>query len=137
MTHPKREDWMSYLYDELAASERSTLKAHLDSCAECRAQISVWQSAGAELNAWKLPAHVPRPRPFTFLRWAAAAAIVGLAIVGALRVNALSHEVKALQAELQRMPRQDVVSLDNTTAKTAAAETEAMLSALAQEWEQK
>ena len=136
MTHPKREDWMSYLYDELSATERSTLQAHLDSCAECHAQMSVWQSVGAEMNTWKLSPRVPRPRPFAFLRWAAAAVIVGLAIVGALRLNALSHEVKALRAELQRMPRQDVESAANTATKTAT-EAQAMVTALAEQWEQK
>jgi hypothetical protein len=137
MTHPKREDWMSYLYDELAASERSTLKAHLDSCAECRAQVSAWQSAGTEMNAWKLPRRAPRQRPSAFLRWAAAAVIVGLAMVGALRLNTLSHEVTALRAELERTPRRGVVSPDNASAKAAGAETQALMAALAQEWEQK
>jgi hypothetical protein len=136
MTHPKREDWMSYLYDELPASERSTLKAHLDSCAECRAQMSVWQGAGAELNAWKMPVRARRPQAPSLVRWAAAAAVVGLALVGGWRLNVLNQEVKTLRAELQRTPRPDVVSAANAATKTAA-EAQAMVTALAEQWEQK
>ena len=29
MTHPTREDWMSYLYDELSPEQRSEMSAHL------------------------------------------------------------------------------------------------------------
>jgi hypothetical protein len=136
MTHPKREDWMSYLYDELSASERNTLKAHLDSCAECRAQMSVWQSAGAEMNAWKMPVRARRSQALSLVRWAAAAAIIALALVGGWRLNVLSQEVKTLRAELQHTSRTDVISAADAATKTAA-EAQAVVATFAEQWEQK
>jgi hypothetical protein len=136
MTHPKREDWMSYLYDELPASERSTLRIHLDSCTECRAQMSVWQGASAGMNAWKMPGHARRPQARSLVRWATAAAIMALALVGGWRLNALSHEVKTLRAELQRTSQTDVIAVANNATKTAA-EAQSMVTALAEQWEQK
>ena len=54
MNHPTREEWMSYLYDELNASERANLKTHLRGCAECAAKVSDWQAARTNLDAWQL-----------------------------------------------------------------------------------
>jgi hypothetical protein len=139
MTHPKREDWMSFLYDELPAGERSTLKAHLDSCAECRAQMSVWQGAGEEMSAWKLPVRVHKQRTPAFAGWAAAAAIVLLAVFGVWRLNALGHEVKALRAELleAKQPAAASSTASDEIAREAAAKTQTLIATLAQEWEQK
>ncbi len=40
MNHPTREEWMSYLYDELTAEEHSGLAAHLAVCPECKTRFS-------------------------------------------------------------------------------------------------
>ena len=77
MNHPTREEWMSYLYDELTAEEHSSLAAHLAVCPDCKARINDWRAAGRNLDAWQLPARparVPLQRPM--VRWAAAAALI-------------------------------------------------------------
>src|SRR5436309_1782787 len=36
MNHPSREEWMSYLYDELNADQSANLQAHLHTCPDCK-----------------------------------------------------------------------------------------------------
>src|SRR5205814_8351262 len=77
MNHPTREEWMSYLYDELPAREHSNLAAHLAVCPDCKLKLSEWQAARTNLDAWQLPPKrqgVAPGRPL--VKWAAAAAIV-------------------------------------------------------------
>lgn len=132
MTHPTREDWMSYLYDELTAARRAPLATHLQSCAECRAQMAVWQTAGRELSAWKIPDQTRAPRRRPILQWAAAAALAALALVGATRLFSLSQEVQSLRAELQRH-----AGAEGSAAKAAQAEAQRLIAEAAQQWEQK
>jgi hypothetical protein len=84
MNHPTDEQWMSYLYDEVGADERSRLLAHLRDCVVCAEQLDRWQAATRELDAWQLRARraksaSKRAREI-FLRralpWAAAAMIL-------------------------------------------------------------
>jgi len=77
MNHPTRDEWMSYLYDELPSEQHATLGAHLEVCPECKAKITEWRGVTQELSAWKVevkPARVGFHRPL--VRWAAAAALV-------------------------------------------------------------
>src|SRR3989442_1787170 len=77
MNHPTREEWMSYLYDELTAEDHSSLAAHLAVCPDCKTRVSDWRSARKNLDAWQLPARpgrVPFQRPL--VRWAAAASLM-------------------------------------------------------------
>jgi hypothetical protein len=110
MTHPTREDWMSYLYDELPANARSSLRTHLDSCAECRAQVQTWQSASRSLDEFTLPRRrkvLPRT---SITKWAIAAAFVAFAALGVTRLAALNSEMKQLRVELQASLKRDVES---------------------------
>ncbi len=110
MTHPTREDWMSYLYDELPAERRSTLRMHLDSCTDCRAQMQAWERAAHSLNDFALPPRRKGARGSTIARWAIAAALVAFAAIGAMRVAALNREVKQLRADMQGSFKLDVES---------------------------
>lgn len=92
---------MSFLYDETTPETKATLRAHLDGCAECRAQVDAWTRASRRLEEWKLPKRTAR-RAFPVAKFAAAAAIIALAVVGAVRMAALNNEVKNLRAELKR-----------------------------------
>jgi len=51
MIHPTREDWMSYLYDEMEAAPRKELEHHLSECLECQARVNEWQQTARGLDA--------------------------------------------------------------------------------------
>ena len=108
MTHPTREDWMSYVYDELPLESRSPMHAHLNSCPACREEVETWQRASRSLDGFRLPRR-PKPlRKAAFIRWAVAAAFVGFAAVGAMRVTALQREVTQMQAAMQGSFQRDI-----------------------------
>jgi hypothetical protein len=92
---------MSYLYDETTGETKASLRAHLESCADCRAQVDAWTRASRRLDDWKLPKRTAR-RGFSLVKFAAAAAVVALAVLGTTRVAALNNEVQTLRAELKR-----------------------------------
>ena len=137
---------MSYLYDELPPVARAELESHLEGCAECRTQMAVWQSATRQMTEWKLP---PRRGKIAaapaLLRWAIAAAIVGLAVVGGVRVVALNNDVKQLRAEMRQQLieelRRDLASTmaeaSEQATKSASAEAQALIAAVAQKWEER
>src|SRR6476646_11893780 len=54
MNNPRREEWMSYLYDELDTTTRAGLAEHCRTCADCRASVEHWRAARSELDAWRL-----------------------------------------------------------------------------------
>lgn len=77
MNHPTRDEWMSYLYDELTGEQHTSLAAHLAVCPECNAKIAEWRGVTRVLGAWKVevkPARVSFHRPL--VRWAAAAVLM-------------------------------------------------------------
>jgi hypothetical protein len=140
MKHPTQEEWMSYLYDELSAKPRTSLESHLAACVECRAQLQVWQGAAREMNQWRMPARRRLARPTTFLRWAAAAAVIGLVALGGVRFVALNNEVKQLRAEVGHVSQRDsdgaaLAEASAAAAKSAGIEAQALISALAERME--
>jgi hypothetical protein len=74
MKHPTPEELVSWFYGEKTTRSSRELRAHVDECAECRAQIDAWRTTTEVLN--DLPAPVARRRwtPVP-LQWAAAAAL--------------------------------------------------------------
>jgi len=108
MTHPTREDWMSYVYDELPLESRSAMRAHLSSCPACREQVETWQRASRSLDGFQLPRRQKPLRKAVLIRWAVAAAFVGLAAVGAMRGSALQREVTQMQAAMQGSFQRDI-----------------------------
>jgi hypothetical protein len=155
MTHPTREDWMSYLYDELSPAARSTMSAHLESCAACREQVQTWQSASRSLDTFQLPGRRTPWRSPALLRWAMAAVFVGLATLGIMRVTLLQGEVQRMRADLQGSLKREVeasirlelagkmredlegalVELSERAAKSANAEAQNLIGSLAQRLE--
>ncbi|PYI86891.1 MAG: hypothetical protein DME26_08040 [Verrucomicrobia bacterium] len=76
MNHPTREEWMAYLYGEISRETKAALKTHLDTCAECHANVAAWRQAMLALDAWQLPAARSCRSWSPALRWAAAAAVL-------------------------------------------------------------
>jgi len=55
MNHPSREEWMSYLYDELNADQSANLQAHLHTCPDCKSKVNEWQAARSGHDEWRVP----------------------------------------------------------------------------------
>lgn len=136
---------MSFLYDELPPEERTGLQSHLDACGDCRREVNSWQGAAQQMSEWKLPLRRKTATAPTVLRWAIAAAIAGLAVVGSVRLVALNNDVKQLRTEMRQQLmeelRRDIdAALAQATeqaAKTASAEAKVLIAAVAQKWEEK
>ena len=126
---------MSYLYGEARADERAPLAAHLRKCAVCGAQVTQWQAAIRDLDAWQLRPHQAEPharaaqrnlaRPF--LQWAAALVLLGAGFAFG-RVGLATVEAKRLRAAIEPEIRQqlreefDAKRLEDSRAIYAALE---------------
>lgn len=60
----ERERLLDYLYDESDATERQRVEAHLDECADCRAEIAGLRAVRTDLLAWHVPEHGSVWTPF-------------------------------------------------------------------------
>ncbi len=103
MTHPKREEWMDYLYGEIEPQQQETLSVHLHECAKCRQQVTTWRSAMRNLDGWKLTNGSTGARRALLgpIRWAAAVLMIlalGL-VIG--RFTAASPDMDQLQQRLE------------------------------------
>jgi hypothetical protein len=128
MNHPKREEWVPYLYGEAAPEDRQRLKAHLESCGECRGEIEGWKRSLGRLDAWKLPRARKADGMFVpLLKWAAAAVIVLTAGFGAGRLTAPRVDAGKLRAavepELRRQLSQELAQVVRDEVNLAAAAT--------------
>jgi len=141
MKHPTKEEWMSYLYDESPAESRESLRAHLKDCAACRAQIEIWQGATRQMNEWQLPRLRKVSRSRAFARWAAAAAIATLAVIGATNILAMKREVKQLRADVQTQVQRELnaafVQVMEQASKSASAEAQTLIAAVVEKLEEK
>ena len=119
MKHPTREEWMSYLYDELPTQPRRELEHHLGQCAECRAGLATWQSTAKQLDAFRLAAPrriTPVWQPLT--RWAMVTATAAAGLLGGF---VLGRMTGVSRAELEAARR------DAATQAAAASRSEAQL----------
>jgi hypothetical protein len=108
MNHPTKEEWMSFLYDELPDEKRIELRAHLKTCASCESQVARWQKMKLELGAWKLAATARKPQVVApnAVKWAAAAVLMlGLGF-GFGRFSAPPPDLQKLQASVESQLRQ-------------------------------
>jgi hypothetical protein len=140
MTHPTREDWMSFLYNESPSGTRAQLQAHLDGCAECRAQLATWQQAAQQMSEWKMQRR-RKTSATPVLPWAIAAAFVALAAVGAVQLVSLGKEVKQLRASLPGQVRQELntalAQVAERASRSASAEAQSLIAAVAEKLEEK
>src|ERR1051326_2012129 len=129
MNHPTREEWMSYLYDELTAEEHTNLAAHLAVCPDCKAQLDDWRAARENLDAWQLPARRARvPLRHPLVRLAAAAVLmIGIGF-GAGRfatpATASAEKLRAvIEPEIRQQLRQEFAQLLRNELDKAASAT--------------
>jgi hypothetical protein len=107
VNHPSAEEWMGYLYDEVAPERKRELHAHLAQCGDCGRQLQQWRAGMMALDDWKLPTtrrKVSVPQPATMLKWAATAAVVlvaGFAI--GRQTSSAAGEVAELKASVAQL----------------------------------
>jgi hypothetical protein len=102
MNHPSREEWMSYLYDELPPSSKTQLTLHLETCAACRKSVAEWQTAMKSLETWELsPKHSLLPAWQPFLKWGIAALFVLGLGYGIGRVSVPASNMERLRAGIE------------------------------------
>ena len=137
MNHPTSEEWMSYLYDEMEATERARLAGHLEGCTQCRSKVVEWQGAQRNLDEWRLEPRRTRKtavlaRPW--LKWAAAAVLfAGVGFSAGRFSMARPVDPQKLRAEIEPELRQQLRAelvqtmreeLDKSAAATLAASRE-------------
>jgi hypothetical protein len=105
MNHPTREEWMAYLYGEAPEHAQSDAAAHLETCAECRANVAAWRDTMSALDRWKLSEGRPRPSA-ALIKWGVAALLmIGVGYgVGRLSASAATDR-KSLRAEVAQALR--------------------------------
>ena len=141
----ERERLIEYVYDECDAQTREAVEQHLESCAECRAEIAALRRVRQDLLAWDVPDHGSVWQPFTPPRaapswrdvpaWALAAAasllLVGGAAGGAVtyaflpRPAAVVAATPQVPAAVVAMSPADLSALEQRVLATMHTELEA------------
>lgn len=100
MKHPNRDEWVPYVFGEARADEAKRLRAHLESCAECAAEVAGWRRSLQTLDKWEVSPPVrSRAMIAPVFRWAMAAALVLAAGIAIGRVTAPNAEAMRAQVE--------------------------------------
>ncbi len=156
MNHPSPEEMMEHLYGENshAPARRQAIEAHLGTCGECRAQAQTWRQTMTSLDGWRLPASRSTAGAGAFvmastklfrlaLPWAAAAAIFISA--GYLAGKTTGPNPAALSAAIETqvaraMDRERaalVTELQTAASRSAGQETRQILTAFAEQFEER
>jgi len=139
VNHPGAEEWMAYLYDEVAPERKREMHSHLAHCGDCGRQLHQWRAGMLALEEWRLPKLSPartRWQPATVVRWAAAAAVVLLVGFAIGRQGSSAGEVAALKASVaqlsQQMETERGFYFSNTVATAGAVANEGTIRLLAE-----
>ena len=138
-----RDERMDVLYDEADAATLRRAQEHLAACATCREEMEGLRRVRQALASWKMP---PRPRALAPRRlWPAlaAAAVLLLAIAGALglsgselayengafrfRLGRADADLKRLLQEQEVRHREEIRSLEVSLARGPARDDSALL----------
>ncbi len=128
MNHPKREEWVPYLYGEAKPEARRELQAHLEACADCRSQLQSWKQSLHRLDHWKLP-RLRKPAEWVApaLKWATAAALVLVIGFGIGRITAAGADAEKVRAQLEpklrEALRQELAQMIRDEASRSASAT--------------
>src|SRR5690349_13587675 len=113
MNHPKREEWVPYVFGEATPDAARRLNDHLQQCPECREEITNWKSSMNRLDSWKVSG-AKDPDRFHFsplLKMAAAVVIlltVGFGIGRFSATNAAAERVrKSIEPQIRQELRQE------------------------------
>jgi anti-sigma factor RsiW len=115
MKHPRREEWVPFVFGEAEPEQREQLEAHLKECEQCSGEIAKWQGSLRKLDAWQLPPRQTRPRMASRpIAWAAAAVLMLGVGIAAGQWGAYSAKAN-LRSDLSRLETQ-IAELKNQTA---------------------
>jgi hypothetical protein len=139
MMHPTNEEWMSYLYDELAPGDQGRLKTHLEQCRECRERMANWRTAMRGLDQWELPAPAtPRDSAPKFLRWGMAAMLLLGVGYGLARVTTpVGPDLAAVRAAMEPEIRRQIDQASAAAIVAARTESQRLVAELARQTETK
>jgi hypothetical protein len=103
--HPSEQEWMEYLYEEMAAPERSALEAHLKGCPPCHEKRESFRGTQQSLNEWRV--ELPAKHQFAgswqpAWKWAAAAVLLVSTAFATGRISRPALDVEALQARISK-----------------------------------
>jgi anti-sigma factor RsiW len=146
MSHPDRERWMDYIYQEADAAERRELEDHLATCAECERRVAGWRQTMDMLEECVEQEPVRPGRTIrlgTIARWAMAATILVLVGYVAGRVTTrdedglaavradLAHVRAELRDQVLEQAREEMDDKALATLAACRSMTEEMLAELA------
>jgi anti-sigma factor RsiW len=124
----QRERLIGYLYEEGDTAERAVVQAHLDGCADCRAEIAGFRSVQNDLRAWDVPDHESVWRPFApapapawwqqVPRWALAAA-AGLVLMSGATGGAVAYLMMPAQTPQVVVQAPQAPMVQNSSSVTA------------------
>jgi len=134
----QRDRLIGFIYGEGAANELDEVQKHLDTCADCRAEVAGLRSVREDLLAWNVPDHESVWRPFApapvlpwwrqVPAWAMAAAasvlVVSGAAGGAIAYAFLPESSPVVTARVDGA--QTPVTVGITDAQLAASEARVM-----------
>jgi DNA repair exonuclease SbcCD ATPase subunit len=130
MKHPRREEWVPFVFGEAEPEQRQQLEEHLKQCADCSAEISQWQKSLRRMDAWQVPPRQKVRRSGAQpLAWAAAAVLmlgIGLAAgqwsMASTRAS-MRMEMSRLESQMTELKKQTAVQTRTAPADSAFAET--------------
>jgi hypothetical protein len=100
MKHPSKDEWVPYVFGEARPEDARRLAAHLESCADCAAEVAGWRRSLQTLDEWELPAPArSRAVIAPVFRWAVAAAIMLAAGVAIGRMTV--PDAQAMRAQIE------------------------------------
>ena len=133
----QRDRLIGFIYGEGAANELDEVQKHLDTCADCRAEVAGLRSVREDLLAWNVPDHESVWRPFApapvmpwwrqVPAWAMAAAASVLVVSGAAG-GAIAHAFLPESSPMvaTRVDGATPVTVGVTDAQLAASEARVM-----------
>jgi hypothetical protein len=128
MKHPNREEWMSYLYDELETEPRRALDRHLEQCAECRDHVAQWRSTSKQLDAFEVSAARPVASLWpVWVRWATAAAAAVVILAGGFALGRFTGASRTEVAALRNQIAALATDAESRAIAAARAETQSQL----------
>ena len=134
LTHPSREEWMDFLYDELPASRRAELDVHLGSCDACARQVATWRNTMGALDADELAAPATgKSSAWANWKWAAAAAFLIAAVGSGFGLGRASspRDLQSLRAAIRSEMRGEMqAALQQTRLEMLEQQKEAFAAAV-------
>jgi len=104
MAHPGQDEWMKYLYGELAPDDHERRARHLLECEACREQVERWRGTMGGLEGGRaayMGGRGVNPSVFRLTRWAAAAVLILAVGIFAGRYTAPGPDMDRLYRDLE------------------------------------